>query len=110
MHTRTVNWWKWNIRPTDDTAVGTQELAVYIYLPQSRDDGTEFNDETNIIPFELEILAAAVQPGSFFDTTLGRIAAVTGAIVGIAGVIGTVYKGYKFFQKKRQPAKRRRKH
>ncbi len=56
MYQKTVNWWKWNIRPKNNSAVGVQELEVYIYLPQQLDNGVEFNDETNTIPFTINVL------------------------------------------------------
>jgi hypothetical protein len=52
-----VNWWKWNLTPVGPEAVGINALEVYIFLPTTLADGTPFTEETNIIPFEVEVLA-----------------------------------------------------
>jgi hypothetical protein len=54
-----INWWKWNIRPEAGTE-GVQRLEVRIFIPQRRADGTVLNRETNLLPFEINVVGAAV--------------------------------------------------
>jgi hypothetical protein len=93
-----TNWWKWNLRPTGPEAAGVNRLEVYIFLPRTRDDGTPFNEETNLFPFEITVKRTL---GSWLvDTTLGEVAAIAGAIAAIGGAIGTLYAGAKSLRRR----------
>jgi hypothetical protein len=96
MYVNQVNWWRWNIRALEE-AIGTRQLEVYIYLPETREDGMSFSRETNILFFQLEVLPTATQ---FFDTTLGRVSAIAGAVAAIAGAVAAIYAGFKWLKER----------
>ncbi len=97
-----INWWKWNVRAVDQAAIGVNQLEVYIFVPQKRSDGTEFAHETNVIPFQIDVLAP---PLFFFETTLGRIVAIAGGIAAIGGAVAVLYKGYQYLNEKNKKSR-----
>jgi tetratricopeptide (TPR) repeat protein len=56
MQSQAINWWKWNIRPNAEDAIGISHLAIYIYIPLRREDDVAFERETNIIEFKVEVV------------------------------------------------------
>lgn len=116
MQAQAVNWWKWNISPIGENAIGVNSLEVFVFLPNTLEDGTPFNEEVNIIPFEIEVLAAPTatptstpRPTATATTTptpdfLGRVDQGFVSLVDtwlarvltIGAVVGLVYSAYRF--------------
>lgn len=101
MQSEAINWWKWNLSPKGEEAVGVNDLEVIIYLPRMREDGTAFNEETNIIPFQLEVKRGPVKGSQIARDVLTVLEAI--AIIG--GAIGTFYGGYRFIKARRKQGK-----
>lgn len=54
MYSDAINWWKWNIRPTNDQAIGLNNLELRIFIPLDNDPTNLLY--TNIIEFQIEVL------------------------------------------------------
>ena len=87
-----VNWWKWNLRAAGESSVGVNRLEIRIFLPQSLDDGTDVSTETNLIPFEIEVVKQApVSVGALVQGFLG-IAGLLATLGGATGFLLTFYR------------------
>lgn len=99
IQTDTINRWRWSIRPLGEQALGVNRLEVQIYLPLKRSDGASFRQETNLLPFEIEVLGdGAVNPSEEDDGGGGWLM-VIGSIGGL-GVLGA--GGYWWVQHRRK--------
>ncbi len=87
MRVNVPNVWRWNITPAGAEAVGINRLEVYIYLPQTRSDGTAFNEETNTIPLTITVPGEAAQKdgGGQLGILIAALVAVGGAGGAFAG-------------------------
>lgn len=95
----TINRWRWSIRPLGEQALGVNRLEVQIYLPLRRSDGTAFRQETNLLPFEIEVLGdGAANPTDEDDGGSGWLM-IVGGIAGL-GVLGA--GGYWWLQHRRK--------
>lgn len=97
IHANELNRWRWSIRPIGEEAIGINRLQIQIYLPLRRDDGTAFRQETNLLPFEIEVVATNIQPnngkvsgGDDESDGLPLLSIILGVGV-IAGLGGGVY-------------------
>lgn len=57
MENNAVNWWKWVLSADSENAIGRNLLEAYVYLPNQLSNGVEWYEETNIIPFYIEVVA-----------------------------------------------------
>lgn len=96
VRSNTVAWWKWDIAPVGEEAVGTNYLEVYIYLPRTRDDGTRLDEETNTIPLTVEVPAPVPE-----GLPLGVLLA---GVLSVLGAGGALYGGWQFAQARRRSA------
>ncbi len=85
-----INWWKWTLEPVGPEAVGVNRLEIVIFLPRTRSDGTRFDEETNTIPFTLEVVGGNVGP-----TQLGWLWVVAGAVIALGGASGAFYGAWR---------------
>lgn len=87
IQTDTINRWRWSIRPLGEQALGVNRLEVQIYLPLRRSDGTPFRQETNLLPFEIEVLGDGAANPTDEDDGGGGWLMIVGGLGGL-GVLG----------------------
>jgi LysM repeat protein len=85
-----INYWKWNITAKDTASLGLSTLNVYVYYPMRTNGGDLYKSPASSLNFYVEI-TKPFDVGSFFDTTVGRIAALAGAITAVAGAVAVIW-------------------
>jgi hypothetical protein len=87
-------WWEWNISPIGDQAVKSNRLEVYMYLPLERNDGTAFEQEINVLPFQIQVEMAKMSPAQRIKEGSDWINTVLGVVLTVSGVVGVLVAGF----------------
>jgi hypothetical protein len=99
LYPEAVNWWKWNITPVGEEALGINRLEIYIYLPYTRSDGTSFNQETNTVPLQIEVVHAR---RGLFGGGPAPLGVIVAALAAVGGAGGALTGALRFVQARRQ--------
>jgi hypothetical protein len=99
LYPNAVNWWKWNITPVGEEALGINRLEIYIYLPYIRSDGTPFNQETNTVPLQIEVVHAR---RGLFGGGPAPLGVIVAALAAVGGAGGALTGALRFVQARRE--------